>query len=122
MKPARIQLRRTRGWRMPPDTVFVARPSLFGNPFVHDDPAQAVEAYRRFIAGGTQCFDMGPGKLQFAKRCHPQTLNPYFCDLVKSKLPEIRGKNLACWCRPDQPCHADVLLELANREKRSNVK
>lgn len=26
----------------------------------------------------------------------------------------LRGKDLACWCRLDQPCHADVLLELAN--------
>lgn len=32
---------------------------------------------------------------------------------------ELAGKNLACWCRPDQPCHADVLLELANAEVRS---
>ena len=30
------------------------------------------------------------------------------------RLPELRGKNLACWCPLDQPCHADVLLELAN--------
>lgn len=28
---------------------------------------------------------------------------------------ELAGKNLACWCPLDQPCHADVLLELANR-------
>jgi hypothetical protein len=27
---------------------------------------------------------------------------------------ELRGKNLACWCRLDQPCHADVLLRVAN--------
>lgn len=29
-------------------------------------------------------------------------------------IAELRGKNLACWCPLDQPCHADVLLELAN--------
>jgi len=29
---------------------------------------------------------------------------------------ELRGKNLACWCALDQPCHADVLLELANQD------
>jgi hypothetical protein len=29
-------------------------------------------------------------------------------------LGELRGKNLACWCKPGEPCHADVLLELAN--------
>lgn len=31
---------------------------------------------------------------------------------------ELRGKNLACWCPLDQPCHADVLLELANADLR----
>ena len=30
------------------------------------------------------------------------------------RLPELRGKNLACWCKPGSPCHADVLLEIAN--------
>lgn len=34
---------------------------------------------------------------------------------MKLALPELRGKNLACWCRSGEPCHADVLLELANR-------
>jgi len=29
-------------------------------------------------------------------------------------LGELRGHDLACWCPLDQPCHADVLLELAN--------
>jgi len=28
---------------------------------------------------------------------------------------ELRGKDLACWCPLDQPCHADILLEVANR-------
>lgn len=28
---------------------------------------------------------------------------------------ELRGKDLACWCKPGAPCHADVLLEIANR-------
>lgn len=30
-------------------------------------------------------------------------------------LPTLRGHNLACWCKPGMPCHADVLLELANQ-------
>ena len=34
---------------------------------------------------------------------------------ILKDLPTLRGKNLACWCKPDAPCHADVLLELANR-------
>ncbi len=28
----------------------------------------------------------------------------------------LRGRNPACWCRPDQPCHADVLIEIVTGE------
>ncbi|WP_269062108.1 DUF4326 domain-containing protein [Salipiger marinus] len=31
-------------------------------------------------------------------------------------MPELRGRDLACWC-PDGPCHADVLLKIANEEE-----
>jgi hypothetical protein len=33
---------------------------------------------------------------------------------LQEQLSELRGKNLACWCHLDHPCHADVLLEMAN--------
>jgi hypothetical protein len=32
---------------------------------------------------------------------------------LMAALPELRGKDLACWCWPE-PCHGEVLLELAN--------
>jgi Domain of unknown function (DUF4326) len=35
-------------------------------------------------------------------------------DLVAAARAELRGRTLACWCRPGDPCHADVLLEMAN--------
>lgn len=35
--------------------------------------------------------------------------------VLRHALPALRGLSLACWCRLDQPCHADVLMELANR-------
>lgn len=35
-------------------------------------------------------------------------------DLILTRLPDLRGRDLACWCKPGCPCHADVLLELAN--------
>ena len=37
---------------------------------------------------------------------------------VKRAIPNLRGKDLACFCPLDQPCHADVLLELANAPLR----
>lgn len=35
-------------------------------------------------------------------------------ELMQRKIWELAGKNLACWCELGSPCHADVLLEVAN--------
>lgn len=115
-RPHRIQRQRSKGWRMPPNTVIVTRPTIWGNPFIHDDPAQAVAAYRNLLKGGTQIFEMGPGKLNFARNCHPNTVHWSFADIARANFHRLRGKNLACWCPLTSPCHADVLLELANAE------
>lgn len=105
-RPVRVQLRRTKGWRMPENTVSVARPGKWGNPFVigdlkffvndHDpndllvfDPQDAAEAVAAFK--------------WLVSQPHGRHL-----------MVELRGKNLACWCALDALCHADVLLDLAN--------
>jgi len=75
---------------MPPDTVYVGRPTKWGNPFNGPD---SVEKYREFILSWYESGDAG-----------------FIKDLSK-----LNGKNLACWCPLDKPCHADVLLELANK-------
>lgn len=95
-QPSRVQLRRSKGWRMPPNTVSVARPTKFGNPFRVGDfgiptASAAVQRFREWL----DCRVTGP---------------------TRPSVAPLRGKNLACWCSLDQPCHADVLLELANRE------
>ncbi|WP_307138316.1 DUF4326 domain-containing protein [Pseudoroseomonas cervicalis] len=106
--PQRIQLRRLKGWRMPENTVRVCRPGIFGNPWRHTDAAVAVRMYRVWLTGGMRSLDMFDctravsGNLSDARRN------------VLAGLPTLRGKNLACWCRPGTPCHADVLLEMAN--------
>lgn len=112
--PQRIQLSRAKGWRKPEGAVVVARPTIWGNPFTHPDPAEAVAAYRRLIGGGTQLFNIEPGGLQFAKRFHPNSLHHAYPEFVRGHLHQIRGRDLACWCKPGAPCHADVLLEIAN--------
>lgn len=89
--PRRIQRKRTKGWKLPGNTVCVCRPGKWGNPFAvgpHMDAAEAVRAYAQWIKGQGR-------------------------ELL-SDLHEIRGKNLACWCKPGRPCHADILLGLAN--------
>lgn len=111
--PRRIQRQRTKGWRMPENTVYVGRPSRFGNPFVLQEWfAEACEA------GITD-----EGRRRLAVRDYRDWLlgedNP-LCAFVDHDPPSaddisvLRGKNLACWCPLDQPCHADVLLEIAN--------
>lgn len=113
--PVRIQRQRTKGWKMPPNTVYVGRPTIWGNPFVADDPTLAVEAYRRLAQHGTKTFDIRSGGLQFADDRHPNSTHWAYAGFVERNIKSLRGKNLACWCRLDQPCHADVLLELANQ-------
>lgn len=68
---------------MPENTVYVGRPTRWGNPFIDSNASVAVAMFIQ---------------------SNPVGLN------------ELRGKNLACWCKLDSLCHADVLLELANKE------
>lgn len=117
--PRRIQLRRTKGWRMPPDTVSVARPTLFGNPFPVDiyGRDRAVDLHRRWLCG-----PMSMAELHGLSR-YPETSMVGLSRLVLNAIPQLRGLNLACWCplpaegEPDC-CHAAVLLEIANAPLR----
>jgi hypothetical protein len=88
VRPMRIQLSRKAGWRMPANTVKVDRTTRFGNHAGRGagTPQDAVAAFRRWV----EC-DSDP-----AWRAAARAL--------------LKGKNLACWCRPGEPCHADVLI------------
>lgn len=95
--PKRIQRKRTRGWKMPPNTVYVGRPTKWGNPFLVRDCMSAeycIQLFRKYVE-----------KLDAATRG----------ELRNQAHQHLRGKDLACWCPLDQPCHADVLLEIANQ-------
>lgn len=110
--PERLRLSRAKGYRKPEGAVVVARPTIWGNPFVHPDRAQAVAAFRSLATSGGM-FSIEPGGLQFAKRFHPDTLHWAYPDFVRQHIHQLRGRDLACWCG-EGPCHADVLLEIAN--------
>jgi hypothetical protein len=114
MTPKRIQRKRTKGWRIPEGAVYVGRPTIWGNPFVHRDSNVAARAYRKLISDGTKSFEMGPGKLQYAHNAHPNTLHYAYAEFVRLHAHELRGKDLVCWCKDCEACHADVLLEIAN--------
>lgn len=100
MKPVRVQLSRAKGWRMPPNTVKVDRSTKWGNPF------RAGAEYQTVAAGPRICRDADDAVRLFW---------PIAYCRVESIRRELRGKNLACWCPLGESCHADVLLELANR-------
>lgn len=87
--PQRIQRKRSKGWRMPENTVYVGRPTKWGNAFIVTKETPPHIAVLNFII----------------------MLNRHDFKEIKKTL---KGKNLACWCPLDQPCHADILLEIAN--------
>lgn len=95
MEPVRIQLRRTKGWRMPPNTVKVDRSTKFGNPFTRK------LAEEHGLCGCNICC---------AVRFEHE-LSEEGKALIRE---ELRGKNVACWCGLDEACHGDVLLAIAN--------
>ena len=117
--PVRIQRKRTKGFKLPENTVCVTRGTKWGNPFVvHSDrgpdgkrypmaPEVSVMAFRSMIEKEGAWF---PVPMPWPKGKIPMQLTTL--DDVRR---ELRGKNLACFCPLNQPCHADVLLELANK-------
>ena len=108
--PKRIQMtRRKGGWRKDhPDAVIVARPSKWGNPFVVGQRTLTYNGGYALIKNRQMAVDL------FRKQWS-QWRHSYSAEIVR----ELRGKDLACWCPLDQPCHGDVLLEIANRPIRS---
>jgi hypothetical protein len=125
----RIQRQRTKGWRMPEGAVYVGRPTIFGNPWSMRDVQQtwpgtspvrarlvAVRKYREELQHGGLLSDWGVYVSdQTYEAMHDrwealapgvESIIPLFRDLLKDATA------LACWCPLDQPCHADVLIEL----------
>lgn len=99
--PERIRLSRRAGWRMPSNAVSVARPHKWGNPWRVGDVAI-----------------VNTGKNAERIAITPALAVELFRQSIIPRLGEVRaelaGKHLACFCKLGDPCHADVLLELAN--------
>lgn len=134
--PRRIQLSRRKGFRLPPNAVSVARPTVFGNPITCSHPYSCphsplferrawelddgsvspyrccTDAYRHYVETGLTgeptslgYFNIGlDAMLGYPRRAR-----------LIAALPRLRGHDLACWCALDRRCHADILLEIANR-------
>jgi hypothetical protein len=114
MMPQRIQRKRTKGWKMPENTVYVGRGSKWGNPYRIKGRILLVQRFYQpeWVPYDTierdDIKEFAVKKYEGFIRCNSKRKGRY-------NLDELRGKNLACWCKPGDPCHADVLLKLANQ-------
>lgn len=118
--PKRIQRKRTKGWKMPENTVSITRPGKWGNPFqaikhpfLHDGMFRVVTRGNY----GDRCEEIiisYPLSYPSYNEALAASLSMYN-DYVKT-LPTnvLRGKDLACFCKEGDPCHGDILLKHAN--------
>jgi Domain of unknown function (DUF4326) len=126
--PRRIQRSRARGWRMPENTIYVGRPSRWANMFWPGQRVIVPGAWGSKASPYLGCRARGPyGPTGRTYRISVVRDLADAVDLFASYVhadpsgwpPEeiqasLGGYDLACWCPLDKPCHADVLLDLAN--------
>ena len=95
----RVQLKRSAGWKMPANTLKVDRTTRWGNPFTIAECGSAAVAVAQH------------GRWMRGEIAAPGGVAPPTREVLRAALG---GRNLACWCAVNGPCHADLLLTLAN--------
>jgi hypothetical protein len=115
--PKWIQRKRTKGWRMPEGAVYVGRPTKWGNPYRWTD-YQAVTV--PLWSDGEPHYTSPATRRGWAVTDFEAAVD--YDDKPLRGYPsheeirrELAGKDLVCWCPEGQPCHADVLIKIANR-------
>lgn len=116
MTPVRLQLSRRKGFNLQAasrainglDAIPVARPGKWGNPFT---PAQVLAAGEAKTEREARAITIE----RFRAWIETPSDDPRRAAIL-ADIGKLKGHNLACWCSPDGPCHAAILLELANRE------
>lgn len=122
--PHRVQLSRAKGWRMPPNTVKVSRgqgaAGEWGNPFrietATDTKTGAVEYWVSTSAYAWTGLTKEAAQQRAVDAFRHWVMQSKQLNFRDRARLALRGKNLACWCASGAPCHADVLLELANSD------
>ena len=102
----RIQRKRTKGFKMPENTIYVGRPTKWGNPFLVSElgAKEAVLRYRECILNNAMVYrwiDEIQASIEFDR-----------FKWMSENIKTLQGKNLACFCSISCECHADTLLEL----------
>lgn len=111
--PIRIQRKRTKGWRLPPNTVCINRPSKFGNPFRWQD---LMELNRELSKGEARaiCVQYFYEWLDGDNSQWQGASSEQARDLILKNLHELKDKNIACYCPTAAVCHGDPLRRIAN--------
>lgn len=120
--PCRLQRKRAKGWRKPAGALIVSRPTKWGNRYRIDAPIRHVDGVDYRPADAAEAVRLFREYWEYWLEQEPK--------ICAEALDDLRGRDLLCWCRlcpkhadgkphgedcPDcAPCHADVLLELAN--------
>lgn len=117
--PGRVQRKRQKGRRLPEGAVCVSRPSRWGNPYRLERRDDWFDGTVSLVVDSRDGTVIDYGAKEFVANL---AVEEYRRALLAGELRvtvedvrrELRGKLLACWCKPGAPCHADVLLEVAN--------
>ena len=114
MKPIRIKRERTKGFKLPPNTLCVTRGTRYGNPFKVGELVN-YNWFKRFDKSDIYDYFQRDKKVETNEEA--VLLFEKYLDWIisPSDLMKLKGKNLACWCK-NSMCHATVLLELSNED------
>lgn len=120
MPPQRIRLSRARGWRKPAGAVVVSRPSKWGNPYtvVEDRGGYIVRDADRIQYG--RYGDVWAARARAVELYQQRVIDTWRPDRRQQVRAALRGRDLACWCPLDHPCHGDALIAFANTPARRN--
>lgn len=115
--PKRIQLSRRKGWRLADhsdNVVIVDRRSKWGNPYCVVGPVRGKWYIEQNYLAEAE-YDKKQEAVRDAVIMYRQWLREMVA-FGKLDITELTGRDIACWCDLNAPCHGDVLLELANEE------
>lgn len=130
--PVRIQRQRKAGWRMPAGARYIGRGSIYGNPFIVQQdrtyqlpwvvfwsdvgPVHSTHPTKRDAQqAAVDCFtDWASQDALDPKLWTPLHMAAHGKLRAGLRCGDLRGRDLACWCALDAPCHGDVLLPWVN--------